>query len=79
MTPSSTPSFCRMLLKYAMSFNKAAYSSSIFSRSMPVRRWSRMSRMAWACTWLNPTRAIRPSRAASTVPAARMMRITSSM
>ena len=48
-----------------MSFCTSASSSRIFWRSRPVRRWSCISRIAFAWSSESAKRAMRPSRAAS--------------
>ena len=49
ITAMSRVSSARMALRWAMVFSSSASSSRILSRSSPVRRCRRMSRMAWAC------------------------------
>ncbi|MBA1343118.1 MAG: hypothetical protein C5S52_05925 [ANME-2 cluster archaeon] len=71
--------FASTSLRNAIVSSSDAYSSSSFSRSMPVRRRSCISRIAFACTSDSPKFAIKPSLAASAVFDDRISLITASM
>ena len=78
MMPMRMPSSASTAFRWVISFMSSACSSRILSRSRPVRRCRRMSRMARACTSLSPKRSMRPSRATSGVSLPRIRAITSS-
>ena len=78
MMLSTSRSLERISLKRAMALITSLYSSTIFSRSRPVSRCSRMSRMAWACTTVRPNRSISRSLATAGVFDCRIKATTSS-
>ena len=72
-------SSAKIALYSAIIFCISAYSSSIFSRSRPVRRWRRMSRIA--CAWISVRAKRSMSWTLASLPslAARISAMTSSM
>ncbi len=75
---SKTSSLARMRFSSAINCMISSYSASIFSRSRPVRRCKRISRIACDCFSDNAKRSINCSRAASAVRLPRMIWMTSS-
>ena len=71
-------SFAKISRKRAIWAITSLYSSRILSRSRPVKRCKRISRMAFDCKSLNPKRVIKPSLASSGFFEPRMSAITSS-
>ena len=74
----TSASLARISFRRAISFSTSSYSAMILSRSRPVSRWSRISRMAWAWTSESLNSRTSPVFASSGLADALMSAITAS-